>query len=523
MSLGLSTRKRCDAAAADLLSAGRRFVVRYHSRTTQLPEKRLTPQEAAALARAGLDIATVYQDTARSVADFGEPRGRQDGLAAFVYAGQVGQPPGSAIYFAVDADFSAAQLRSAVLPYFRGVASAFAQAAPAGDVHRIGVYGSGLACALLSDALPAVACTWLAESAGWRGSRDYAAWNLKQHVNTGEVLAALDTAWEGCESTDDFGQFRPVGYALGAGQGEPMVVTANVLNLRIAPTPLAAPPLAQLSQQQIVRVLGVSAPGWVRVRVALNGGDVIGHVNAKYLALPDADSQTIDRAQPATLPAAHLAENSASSRRDATSGRASPIGEAARPTRDANADANARREELRTLADWLDVERSARYRRDVVTYCNVYAADYVYLAGAYLPRVWWTESALLKIATGTVPPVAYGQTVREMRADDLHAWLIEHGAGFGWRRVFDATALQRAANDGGIGIVCADRDASGKPGHITVVVPEYDGHAAGRDADGNVTEPLQSQAGAVNRRYGSAGPSWWRDAQFRSYVMFVHD
>ena len=62
---GLSTNRRCEASASCLFDAGRRFVVRYHSRTTTQPEKRLHPREAALLARAGLDIACVYQDRAR--------------------------------------------------------------------------------------------------------------------------------------------------------------------------------------------------------------------------------------------------------------------------------------------------------------------------------------------------------------------------------------------------------------------------------------------------------------------------
>jgi glycoside hydrolase-like protein len=78
---GLSTNRRCEASGSCLFDAGRRFVVRYHSRTTTQPEKRLHPREAALLARAGLDIACVYQDRARTLADFGAERGEQDAIA----------------------------------------------------------------------------------------------------------------------------------------------------------------------------------------------------------------------------------------------------------------------------------------------------------------------------------------------------------------------------------------------------------------------------------------------------------
>jgi hypothetical protein len=126
----------------------------------------------------------------------------------------------------------------------------------------------------------------------------------------------------------------------------------------------------------------------------------------------------------------------------------------------------------------------------------------------YLTRVWWTDSALMRMAKGEVLTAVHGSTIREMRADDLHAWLIEFGPMFGWQRVFDATALQSAANGGSVGIVCADRDAEGKPGHISIVVPETDTRRAKRDADGHITLPLQSQAGAVNFRYSTGDRAW---------------
>jgi len=175
------------------------------------------------------------------------------------------------------------------------------------------------------------------------------------------------------------------------------------------------------------------------------------------------------------------------------------------------------------IVDWLAADTSARYQPDTFTYCNVYAADLCYLADAYLPRTWWTETALARLAAGQQVPVLYDSTIREMRADDLCAWLVEWGPSFGWRRVFDATALQAAANAGGLGLICADRDAVGRPGHISVVVPESGAHAARRDADGNVVLPLQSQAGAVNFRHETGTNAWWLDVKFKAHVFFVHD
>jgi len=520
---GISTNRHCHSSADCLLAAGKQFVFRYHSRTTQQPQKRLSPKEAAELARAGLDVAAVYQDRGRTEADFGAARGFEDGASAVVYAGQVGQPPDSAVYFAVDADFSAAQLHSAVVPYFRAVKSAFDRAGKGHANYRIGVYGSGLTCRLLTEELDFIAFTWLAEATGWRESRTYEAWTVRQHLNGGDTLCQLGSDFERCEARGSFGQFKPVGFALTRGQGELRSVAANVLNLRHAPTTEFNTPAAQLPQNHGVRVLGPSAPGWLRVRTELNGADLIGHVSEALLspadAVPPAPLLPVER----PVPAVHLRENNAAARRASADARAFPLGEAGRPVRDSGADDATQCGQLRLLADWLDVETSLRYRRTAVTFCNVYAADYCYLAQVYLPRVWWTEPALMSIGAGQMPPVVVGQTVREMRADDLHRWLIEFGAQFGWRRVFDATALQNCANAGGVGVICADRDAEGKPGHITVVVPEDSSHQAQRDPDGHVVQPLQSQAGATNHRYGSAGPGWWLDPMFRSFVFFVHD
>jgi len=224
-----------------------------------------------------------------------------------------------------------------------------------------------------------------------------------------------------------------------------------------------------------------------------------------------------------SIPIASLAENKPTSARGSTDGRAYPIGESPRKTRDPSAPPADRVRQLTEIGDWLGSPTSKRYQPTAeATYCNVYAADYCYLASAYLPRVWWTNSALVKIAQGITVPVLYGDTVREMRADDLFAWLCDMGPMFGWTRVFDASALQKAANGGGLGVICADRRTPGRSGHITVVVPEVDGHTATRDVDGNVVQPLQSQAGARNFRYGSAGPSWWLSDDFIDRGFFIH-
>jgi len=100
----------------------------------------------------------------------------------------------------------------------------------------------------------------------------------------------------------------------------------------------------------------------------------------------------------------------------------------------------------------------------------------------------------------------------------------EFGAGFGWRPVFDASALQEAVNGGGVGLICADRATEGRPGHITVVVPETTSVTARRDADGFVAMPVLSQAGASNSARFVGATAWWEDTvMFRDRGFFVND
>lgn len=521
MNKGISTNRLCESSADCLAAAGLSFVVRYYSRTTRQAEKQLRPREAAELARAGLDIAVVYQDNARLTADFGLERGKLDGASAFAAAGQVGQPAGSAIYFAVDTDFSAAEIAQHVVPYFQGVRQALDAASGGASLYDVGVYGSGLTCRTLRAA-GLVRFTWLAEATGWRESAAYTAWDMKQFV-TDAPLCGIGNGWQRCEAKQDFGQFKPAGFEVTANAGRLMRVTATQLNVRFVPSADNNTPIAKLPFGTVLRALGESAPGWLRIRVVLDGATFIGHVKASFLE-PVAGPAPVVVATAPAIPKVYWKEGNSSAARAKVTGMASPIGELGQPVREATDAAAQRVARLEQIGDWLRVDTSARYApRDGVTFCNVYAADYCYLAGVYVPRVWWTGDAIARIASGQDVPVAYGDTVREMRADDLYAWLQDFGASFGWRRVSDATALQRVANGGGVGLICADRREAGRPGHITVVVPETAVHTAARDAAGNVSQPLQSQAGGTNKRYGSAGVNWWLGAQFTGHVFYVHD
>jgi hypothetical protein len=185
---------------------------------------------------------------------------------------------------------------------------------------------------------------------------------------------------------------------------------------------------------------------------------------------------------------------------------------------------------LGRIVDWLSPATPAHKRYQKVgntTFCNIYAHDYCHLGGVYIPRVWWNDAALAKLQAGQVVVAKYSltdqDTVREMTANQLVAWLPKHGPDFGWRNTLSLTELQDAANGGAVVIITAQHKLAGHHGHIVAVVPETAQHRARRDGAGNVTAPLQSQAGAVNFNYGAPSSNFWTSNEHKNPQFWIHD
>ncbi|MNJ53316.1 hypothetical protein D3C77_487000 [compost metagenome] len=98
----------------------------------------------------------------------------------------------------------------------------------------------------------------------------------------------------------------------------------------------------------------------------------------------------------------------------------------------------------------------------------------------------------------------------------------DFGPDFGWRQTGTLSKLQQVADQGGIGLIVARRKEEGKSGHIVMVVPETPEFSASRNSAGEVTSPLQSQAGASNFRYGTGKANWWKGEQFAESAFWVH-
>lgn len=207
-------------------------------------------------------------------------------------------------------------------------------------------------------------------------------------------------------------------------------------------------------------------------------------------------------------------------KRGNTNGRAFFLNEPGQKTRNLTATAAVKATKLTAIVDWLDVENQPRYEPTTVnTFCNIYAYDYCFLSGVYLPRVWWTRSALLKLENGVPVSPVYGQTVSELNANSLFNWLKEYGGVFGWNRTFDMTQMQNAANDGLVVIICAQNRLLNRSGHICPVVPETPTMAARRNGI-TVTAPLQSQSGRTNLKYFTR--TWWTADTFREFGFWIN-
>ncbi len=166
---------------------------------------------------------------------------------------------------------------------------------------------------------------------------------------------------------------------------------------------------------------------------------------------------------------------------------------------------NGSAERLNEIVDFLNVEDSKRYKRtSISTFCNIYAYDYAYLAGAYLPRVWWTEKAIQKRDFKTK---RYGKNIVELNANALYRWFKQHSSDFGWKECDNMETAQGFANDGFAVIAVAANKKSYRSGHITAIVPETINRKCKRSLNGNMIAPLQSQAGAVNQSYFTS--AWW--------------
>lgn len=197
------------ASHIDLLKGkGITHVGRYYASNQQ---KRLTPQEARAISEAGMQIFVVFENAGSPSLTFDQ--GVHDAQLARQQAKAVGQPEGSAIYFALEGlphGYAASDVPGAKA-YMSGVASVL------GDEYRRGVYGDGVICKALLDA-GLVAYTWLSASSSFPGTKDFAAsnlWSIKQDSHVDQVWDTLSVDTNLIKA--DIGAFRIASADVAAG------------------------------------------------------------------------------------------------------------------------------------------------------------------------------------------------------------------------------------------------------------------------------------------------------------------
>jgi hypothetical protein len=166
--------------------------------------KRISPREAQAIAAAGLKLFIVFEDSGDP--PLGGNAGTTDAQLVIEQAKAIGQPAGSAIYFAMEHlpnGYTHNDLPG-VKAYFQQIRSVIQ------GVYKIGVYSDGVVCdALLSSGLCDYA--WLSASMSFEGSKAFylsGRWSLAQQT-------PLDQDWNGIsvdtnEAKSTFGEFVPV-------------------------------------------------------------------------------------------------------------------------------------------------------------------------------------------------------------------------------------------------------------------------------------------------------------------------
>jgi Domain of unknown function (DUF1906) len=185
----------------ELQGSGLEFVARYYREpVSRWPA--LSWSEAQSLSSQGLKIVAVWESHSRDVQHFSYFSGYNDAMMAYPQARAVGQPAGSAIYFAVDFNARSA----AFLPideYFRGVNAGLAAASGGHAIYAVGVYGSGAVCdAMKREGL--VQYAWLSNSIAWEGSIGYEDWNIRQGFRS----PALSFNHDFDEAKGDYGGFQ---------------------------------------------------------------------------------------------------------------------------------------------------------------------------------------------------------------------------------------------------------------------------------------------------------------------------
>lgn len=207
MARGIDMATDARDVAMELQGAARPdFVARYY-RDPASHWPGLSAPEARTVSEAGMKLVAVWESHSRRPDYFSYASGYYDAEAAYLQAKATGQPPGTAIYFAVDFNAQEADLFGRIDPYFRGVAAGLAAATPRHVAeYRVGVYGSGAVCDYLKRTHLAQ-YAWLSNARAWSGYANFDNWDIRQ----GGRAPYLSFSQDSNEARGDYGGFRVAG------------------------------------------------------------------------------------------------------------------------------------------------------------------------------------------------------------------------------------------------------------------------------------------------------------------------
>ncbi|MCY9746598.1 glycoside hydrolase domain-containing protein, partial [Paenibacillus larvae] len=172
------------AIAAQLKDAGYTLVGRYLTgdivvKNTRVA-KNLLRSEMWDIFKAKLRLFVIFQDARQYYTEnpdeenivnyFTQARGYADAEKAFSAAKSLGVPRNEIIYFTVDYDFMEDQVKSKIIPYFKGINE---YAKEARNIFKIGIYGSRNTCSLVKNEGYSVSSFVSDLSTGYSGNMGY--------------------------------------------------------------------------------------------------------------------------------------------------------------------------------------------------------------------------------------------------------------------------------------------------------------------------------------------------------------
>lgn len=200
---GLDTVGCTRAALEAAHEAGEKFICRYYTSEGHC----LTPERIQDMRDYNFQIVSIYEDydaygeTADRKKDsplhnpaflFDKTKGEHDARAAYEKATSLGQPAGTAIYFAIECGRTDSVYVDNLVEYFKTIRNFFnAQTTK----YKVGVYGSGDVCKLIKQNKGYADYSFLAGGTGWPGYAEYDSptmYNIKQGENISYAGSGFD-------------------------------------------------------------------------------------------------------------------------------------------------------------------------------------------------------------------------------------------------------------------------------------------------------------------------------------------